>query len=88
MDNQRLFVWLALLLVLYLNYMAWQADYGTTITAPTPTESAAPQGESSDTLPELSAQGDAPPAVSTTPATSAAAKAPTIRVRTDVLDME
>ncbi|WP_348240668.1 YidC/Oxa1 family insertase periplasmic-domain containing protein, partial [Salmonella enterica] len=39
-------------------------------------------------MPELSAQGDAPPAVSTTPATSAAAKAPTIRVRTDVLDME
>ena len=27
MDNQRIFVWAALALVLWLNYLAWQRDY-------------------------------------------------------------
>ncbi len=27
MDNQRVFIWAALALVLYLNFMAWQKDY-------------------------------------------------------------
>jgi YidC/Oxa1 family membrane protein insertase len=87
MDNQRLFVWLALLLVLYLNYMAWQADYGT-IAPAAQTEIVAPQADGSDTLPALPAQGDAPPTVPGAQPRPTAETAPTIRVRTDVLDLE
>ena len=43
MDNQRIFLWLALLFVLWLNVDAWMKDYGTspapaTVTATTATD--------------------------------------------------
>ncbi|MFL6577386.1 MAG: membrane protein insertase YidC [Povalibacter sp.] len=96
MDNQRVVVWAALGLVLWLNYIAWQRDY-----APAP--SAAPVATSTtgsrtapESLPELpSATGTpaapvvAPPAANSLEAQeTAAAHAPTIRVVTDVLDMQ
>ena len=34
MDNQRVFVWAALALVLWLNYITWQRDYAPARRAP------------------------------------------------------
>lgn len=92
MENQRIFVWAALGLVLYLNYIAWQRDYAPPPAPPTATAAPAANAPAAETLPELpSASADAPP---TAPSSTqqqavpqAAATAPTIRVVTDVLDM-
>jgi YidC/Oxa1 family membrane protein insertase len=88
MDNQRIFLWVALGVVLWLNYMAWQRDYA-------PVQQAAPAAtqsvESNSTLPELPTDPSSPPSVpAPTPEASgaSASAAQTIRVRTDVLDME
>ena len=94
MDNQRLFVWAALALVLYLTYAAWQDDYAPR--APTPaatTSSTSTNGSgNAETLPELPTQTDGSPALPETPAqdpsATRAVQAPTIRVVTDVLDMD
>jgi YidC/Oxa1 family membrane protein insertase len=92
MDNQRIFIWAALALVLWFNYTTWQRDY-----APPPvpaaaatTESSTPAAATSESLPALpAAQGEAPAApITSAPATAPVAKAPTIRVVTDVLDMD
>jgi len=93
MDNQRLFLWAALALVLWLNYTTWERDYAPSpaaVAAETTNSTPAPAGnESLPTLP--SAQGTAPaaPAAGTSSAPSAAAveNAATIRVVTDVLDL-
>ncbi|HEY4368427.1 MAG TPA: membrane protein insertase YidC [Steroidobacteraceae bacterium] len=97
MDNQRLFVWAALALVLWLNYVTWQRDYApppAPITATT-TPTQAQTNKPSETLPELPSDSSAAPAPATNaaaPAPAAAAteqtKAPIIRVVTDVLDMD
>ena len=96
MDNQRLFVWAALALVLWLNYITWQRDYApppaVATTATTPAQSNKP----SQALPELPSDSTAAPAATpaaATPTTAASAtdqtaSAPTIHVVTDVLDME
>jgi YidC/Oxa1 family membrane protein insertase len=67
MDNQRVFVWAALALVLFLNYQAWQKDYAPqpapqTQTTTQQTQKSAPTG--SDMLPPL-------PSATSTPATPA-----------------
>jgi YidC/Oxa1 family membrane protein insertase len=99
MDNQRLFLWTGLALVLFLNYQAWQHDYAPTL--PTPSaETVAPAkgvaavaGSSlSDALPALGAPAAgtaaAPaPAVDAAVGPAATPAAPSIRVRTDVLDL-
>ena len=91
MDNQRLFIWAALAFVLYLNYAAWQSDYAPP-PQPAATQTQSASGERADALPSLPAQSDGTPALPSTsaPTTSIAAveKAPTVRVVTDVLDME
>lgn len=87
-ENQRVFIWAALALALFLNYMAWQRDYPA---APSARPANAP-AVTNDTLPELPSTA-APTAQPVTPAapapttTSAAGAAPLIRVRTDVLDL-
>jgi len=57
MDNQRIFVWAALALVLWLNYVAWQRDYAPPPPVPVPAaaQDAArtADGASQDLLPEL-----------------------------------
>ncbi|MGH8177795.1 MAG: membrane protein insertase YidC, partial [Steroidobacter sp.] len=55
MDNQRVFVWAALALVLWLNYLAWQGDYATTPAAPAPaaTTGAETRPDAEAALPEL-----------------------------------
>lgn len=98
MDNQRLLVWATFLMLAWLTYQAWQADY-----APSPAgESSPPQAEQGEqavdeveTLPSLPepVAVEAEPA-SETPALDDAAEpaapadAGIVRVRTDVLDVE
>jgi YidC/Oxa1 family membrane protein insertase len=100
MENRRIFIWAALGLVLWLNYITWQRDY-----APPPapasssTTATAPAGQAtsaSQALPELPSAPNTPatptstaPAAGTEEASAAAsAAAPSIRVVTDVLDLE
>jgi YidC/Oxa1 family membrane protein insertase len=98
MDNQRVFIWAALALVLYLNFMAWQGDYAPkpvpAASTTTQTQSGNNGGASREALPELpSATASAPdapssgaaPAASTDAAPSDAA---VVRVVTDVLALE
>jgi YidC/Oxa1 family membrane protein insertase len=89
MDNQRLFVWAALALVLYLCYAAWQDDYAPR--APVQSEvTASAQEGGAETLPNLPAASDGTPALPTasSAAPAVAERAPTIRVVTDVLDLD
>lgn len=101
MDNQRVFIWAALALVLYLNFLAWERDYAPAPIAAKPateqTQHAAngSAATSSDTLPELPS---ATPSTSAAPATNGSApaangegvsaNAPVIRVLTDVLSLD
>ena len=97
MDNQRVFIWAALALVLYLNFVTWQKDYAP---PPLPAPSAATQAQSAngstppanETLPDLpSATADAaaaPSSASTATSEAAPANAAVIRVKTDVLSMD
>jgi YidC/Oxa1 family membrane protein insertase len=94
MDNLRIFAWAALAFLLFLNYQAWQKDYAPpparSVTAPA--SSPAPREEK---LPALPSESPSPssevPTVPSTPAPApapAVERAPTIRVVTDVLDMQ
>jgi len=99
MEQQRVFLWLGLLLVLYLNVNAWMKDAaapaaapaGAAITAPT-ASGAAPgaagaAGALSDVLPTVA--GEKPAAVTeAVPAALPAAGANRIHVVTDVLDLD
>jgi len=96
MDNQRLLIWAFFGLMAWITYQTWMQDYGP---KPAPTEAqptqqieqpgAAPGTD--DDLPEISDTTEpsvlpaAPGAVEETPA---AAATPSIRVITDVLDVE
>lgn len=94
MDNQRLFVWAALGLALWLNYIAWQRDYAPAPVAP-PAVTQTTANKPAQTLPDLPSSSASPAAPATPEANSATAApeaavadAPTIRVITDVLDMD
>jgi YidC/Oxa1 family membrane protein insertase len=97
MDNQRIFIWAALALVLWMNYQAWQRDYapppapaGTQSSATTP-NAAAP----ADSVPRLPTESATPAQQSATPAPaaqqpveSADGNASVVRVVTDVLSVD
>jgi YidC/Oxa1 family membrane protein insertase len=99
MDNQRLFLWTGLALVLFLNYQAWQHDYAPPPATPSAESASLPKGAApaggstlSDALPSLGtppAGGAAPVAAGTDAAVgqAAPAAAPTVHVRTDVLEL-
>ena len=94
MDNQRVFLWAALGLVLWLNFMAWERDYAP-VQTPAAEVSTAQQAEAppvdNNTLPELpSAEGEpaAPTASTSSSAPPAVQSAPSIRIVTDVLSMD
>ncbi len=102
MDNPRLFLWIGLALLAWMNIIQWDRDFGTRSSSPATTaqSAAAPAatapGESSSSLPALPSAA-APAAATTAPdaasaaagaAPIAAANAPTIRVVTDVIDMD
>lgn len=91
MDNQRIFVWAALGLVLWLNYIAWEKDYAPApVTPPAATATTGTGNKAAQALPELPSNSALPAAPATAEAApeTAAAQAPTIRVVTDVLDMD
>jgi len=92
MDNQRLFIWASLALVLWLNYTTWQNDYAPPPPAPSTTAAnpAAPTDQSAETLPSLprdSGSATTSSLPNTAPSTDAVEAASTIRVFTDVLEL-
>ncbi len=103
MDNQRVFIWVGVAVVAYMNYAAYEHDYGpppllasTEQTAPAPSSVAAPSQTQRVPLPATS-PGAAPdstvPAVDPLPQTRPGPAtehepAQLIHVRTDVLDMD
>jgi YidC/Oxa1 family membrane protein insertase len=102
MDNPRLFLWIGLALLAWMNIIQWDRDFGAQSAASTatmassatsPVVAPAAPGAASSSLPELpsaTAPAAAAPAAATqAPAASAvAAAAPSIRVVTDVIDMD
>ncbi|MBK7901502.1 MAG: membrane protein insertase YidC [Proteobacteria bacterium] len=102
MDNPRLFLWIGLALLAWMNIIQWDRDYGaqsaattatTASSATSPVAAPAAPGAASSSLPEMpsaTVPAAATPAAATqAPATSAvAAAAPSIRVVTDVIDMD
>ena len=102
MDNPRLFLWIGLALLAWMNIIQWDRDYGaqsaattaTTASSATPPAVApAAPGTAASSLPALPSAtapvANAPAVATQAPATSAvAAAAPSIRVVTDVIDMD
>ena len=96
MDNQRLLVWAFFGLIAWITYQTWMQDYGPKPAPPaaqhTTQESPAPTTQGiDDDLPEITAPttaGALPAAPGEQQATTATATAPTVRVTTDVLDVE
>ena len=77
MDSPRLFLWIGLALLAWMNVIQWNRDYGTAApqasTAPAATTAAADAAGGTSTLPALpSATPQAPAAGAPAPATAAA----------------
>jgi YidC/Oxa1 family membrane protein insertase len=98
MDNPRLFLWIGLALLGWMNVVQWNRDFGSTPAPPTATASstatsqtAAEQASAAQlpAMPTASAGPEAAPAADgTAPAAPAAPAQSRIRVVTDVLDMD
>jgi YidC/Oxa1 family membrane protein insertase len=99
MDNQRLLVWAAFGLMVWITYQAWMQDYGPQPAQPVASEAppADAASESASDLPALEEPladaPDEPPALGATPTTEPEsepelAAAGIIRVQTDVLDLQ
>ena len=98
MDNQRVFIWLGVALAAWLNYTAYQHDYGappaiapTTIEAkPAAGAPAAPSSipQPAAVSPSAATPAGAVPAPATADATPRPAPAELVHVRTDVLDLD
>ena len=97
MDNPRIYLWIGVALLLWMNVVQWNRDYGAAPTAATPAASAGPTTAPSADDPAATAQlpslpsGAAAPAAaadSAVPAVAAPATQPSVRVVTDVLDLD
>jgi YidC/Oxa1 family membrane protein insertase len=97
MDNPRLFLWIGVALLAWMNVIQWNRDYGAPVAAAQApaTESApatAPTAPAASQLPALPAQsGQAAPVASAAPAAPSApapAQVAIVRVVTDVLDVD
>ena len=100
MDNQRLLIWAFFGLMAWMTYQTWVADYapkpeptqaGTTELSPAQGATPGLEAGGQDDLPEISGPTDttAPPAISgDAPEAAVDAGVPTIRVTTDVLDID
>ena len=96
MDNQRLLIWAFVLLMGWMTWQTWQQDYGPGPGRPAAESTdefvAEPDGGSSEAdLPEITevVGEDVPPAAAaSSPEASAAPGVPTIRVDTDVFEIE
>jgi len=91
MDNQRLLIWAFFILMGWMTWQTWQRDYGPQPVQPvaeTTDEVVAAPDAATDSVPALDTTGDALPATPEVIEEVAAMEAaPTIRVRTDVLDV-
>jgi YidC/Oxa1 family membrane protein insertase len=99
MDNQRLLIWAFLVMMGWITYQTWVQDY-----APRPAQPVAEQAVDNVNVPAVNEGGDDLPQISDVPPTGGAEAlpttpgvaeepatkptAPTVRVRTDVLDIE
>jgi len=101
MDNPRLFLWIGLALLAWMNIIQWDRDFGTRSSPPataaqgTAAPAATAPGASSSSLPSLpsaaapaAATAAGPVSANAGAAPIAAANVPTIRVVTDVIDMD
>ena len=102
MDNPRLFLWIGLALLAWMNIIQWDRDFGaqsavstatTASSATSPAVTPAAPGTAASSLPALPSAtapvADAPVAATQAPTSSAvAAAAPSVRVVTDVIDMD
>jgi YidC/Oxa1 family membrane protein insertase len=99
MDNPRIYLWIGVALLLWMNVVQWNRDYGASApAASTPAasvdQSAAPGAEDQAAAAQLPSMptGEAPAAAATTgpdvPAVAAPATQPSVRVVTDVLDLD
>ena len=95
MDNQRLLIWAFFFLMAWITYQTWMEDYGPkpVPAATQPTGPEAPASEApaiDDDLPEIIDAGSTTPLPVAPGATQTPAvpSAPTVRVTTDVLDLE
>ena len=99
MDNPRLFLWIGLALLAWMNIIQWDRDYGaqsaatTASSATSPAVAPAAPGTAASSLPALPSAAapvaNAPAVATQATATSAvAAAAPSVRVVTDVIDMD
>jgi len=100
--NARMFLWLGLALALWINYETWQRDYAVPVPVlPAATSSAPLASVPSASIPQAAAPAAATDATTTTSAAAApaadgtptgiaspAAAAGTVRVTTDVLELE
>jgi len=101
MDNPRIYLWIGLALLAWMNLVQWNRDYGVAptpapaVTAPVSSGSSATGGTAAGQLPTLPTESAATPAVAagaapaapTMPAASVADQ-PSVRIVTDVLDVE
>jgi len=99
--NARMFLWLGLVLALWINYETWQSDYALpvpqTVSSPAPVGAEAVTGLAAS-IPEAQQDSAAAPSLTATPEGLAAVNAPgsdsptrvnrSVRVRTDVLELE
>jgi YidC/Oxa1 family membrane protein insertase len=99
MANPRIYLWIALAMLLWMNVVQWNRDFGSTPVTPPPTastDSAATPKAGAPAASQLPALPSAPSATPAAPASAApsapdaaaTAAAPTIHVVTDVLDMD
>ena len=101
MDNPRLYLWIGLGLLLWMNVVQWDRDYGAHgVVAPaaaTTTAATAVKPAAGSQLPDLPTAATTPAAatpaapgaaVPAAPATPESTPAPVVRVVTDVLDMD
>jgi YidC/Oxa1 family membrane protein insertase len=98
MDNPRLYLWIGLALLAWMNVIQWNRDYGapSAATPATTATAAAPAAAAQGQLPAVptgDATAAAAPATATTDASVAAVPAsagpaPSVRVVTDVLDLD
>ena len=100
MEQQRIFLWVGLLLLLWLNFDAWMKDRATPPAAPAAETSALPvttggaetvtppNGDLSDELPSVVGEAAAPAAPAAAAAEAPAASAGVVHVVTDVLDLD
>ena len=91
MDNQRLLIWALFGLMAWFTYQAWRQDYGPQRQPPVPADATPQPIPDTDALPQLTddaLDAASAPAMDDTPAVAADVGGPTIRVTTDVLEVE